>query len=308
MGVAKWAPASRGPPGSSAGVRDGGIFLKACPPSPSPRYRRRAPASPSCPRWGDAGAAQVCSCDPQPPHTADLTWRPRAPVSSPRPQPHRVGTEAGIQLDPWRPLTLQGRARSRQAAGRGSGPSSPHGARRRRVREPRPPPGPRPARLDAHTLTPVPATAPPALLGQAGASDQRPPGGLERVHGRSGRRCCCHRQNSVRENFPPGPGGARAPRSSPPRASSAPTSDGAGRGPARPRPWPCPWPPRRAFALATQSCQTRAPPEAGADSPRRPVFSFLSTTSLFPTGRSLRVGDPPHPSREAGAGLRFLDS
>lgn len=173
----------------------------------------------------------------------------------------------------------------RQTTGRGSGPASPPGARGRTVHAARAPARPRQTR----TLTSVPAAAPPALLGEAGAPNQRPSGGLERVHGCCGRR---RRQNSVRENFPRGPGGERTPRSSPPGASSAPTSDGAGRGPARPRPLQPGWPLRAPGLCSPRLSRQRKPKALGARS-----FPPSPQSSYSPPCRNLRVREPPPPPR-----------
>jgi hypothetical protein len=112
-------------------------------------------------------------------------------------------------------------------SGSTSPPTWPNSSARGRPRAHRPDPA-RPGPANAHTLTAVPAAAPPALLGQAGAPDQRPPRRLERVHGPL-------QPPTPPPKTPSGklsarPGGARAARSSLPGASSATTSRGGAKG------------------------------------------------------------------------------
>lgn len=175
------------------------------------------------------------------------------PSFRPPPQLHRAGAGRGARPDPRRPPPRRARGppRARQAPPL---PGRPAGG---------PPRGPTPVRprpaAGARTLTPVPAASPPARLGEAGAPDQRPPRGLERVHGRSGRRS----QNSSRKTFRRAGSAvcsALLPPPSPP--GSAPTPTGGARA-ARPRPRPRPsappWLPGPA-RRAPQGCLNKGRP------------------------------------------------
>ena len=135
---------------------------------------------------------------------AARTWGPRAPVSSPSSCPSSTAEKNGggsgdVTFGDPQPRRA-GESRSR-ATGSGVRPClSPHSGAPQEARSVRRDPQPGPP-AEAHTLTPVPAAAaPPALLGEAGAPDQRPPGRLERVHGLSGPpRCRLRRSQKLRQ-------------------------------------------------------------------------------------------------------------
>lgn len=210
--------------------------------SPAPHVPRALMLSsclPQAAQSGGAGAARgrpglssYLHLPPQAPGDPQLGLLPSSALL---PAAKSGGGEWEHDLTPGDPNPA-GPGRPRRDASAGKAPPlrqlGPTPGARGRPRAPGPTPA-RPGPTGAHTLTAVPAAAPPALLGQAGAPDQRPPRGLERVHGPL--RPPAPPPKLCQEKLSARPGGARSARSSLPPSFPSPARaprlrPGAGRG------------------------------------------------------------------------------